>query len=133
MHPNFSLILKYVLRTILYLSLIMKQFGTLQCIRRLLSPPSETACLRRLEEFCKHLELFPWAKGLAVREAAVGVVLNIRRRTNNDSVKIQVAETLSRLGYEDPFKGESIGILGCCIQPLSKQDFEQVVGCEFLQ
>ena len=54
------------------------------------SVANDSRCLRRLEIFCAHLHQYPYAKGVAVRENAVGELLYIRSKTSNASVKIQV-------------------------------------------
>ena len=58
------------------------------------SVANDSRCLRRLEILCAHLHQYPYAKGVAVRENAVGELLHIRAKTTNESVKIQVSVLL---------------------------------------
>ena len=75
------------------------------------SVANDSRCLRRLEIFCAHLHQYPYAKGVAVRENAVGELLHIRNRTTNPSVKIQVEEALDLLGHHNHLPGRGIRIL----------------------
>ena len=87
---------------------------TKSCVRALF--PSTSAPdwrqIRRLEVFCSHLHRFPFAKGAAVREGAVGRLLHLRRLHPEESpVTTLTREALHLLGHRDPPRGEGIRIL----------------------
>ena len=64
-----------------------------------------------METFCNILHQYPYAKGVAVRENAIGELLHIRLRSQNDAVRLQAQEALDLVGYHDPVKGRGIRIL----------------------
>ncbi|KDR09436.1 calcium-independent phospholipase A2-gamma-like [Zootermopsis nevadensis] len=67
--------------------------------------------LKRLEDLASHLNQYPEAKHLAIKEGVLRLLLQTRKRTDDELTLAVLRETLAVLGHVDPLPGRGIRIL----------------------
>ena len=68
--------------------------------------------IRRLQDLCKHLRIYPETQGIALKHESVGLILSIiEENKENQSTKLQCHEALAMLGHHGPLPGRGIRIL----------------------
>ncbi|XP_049778627.1 calcium-independent phospholipase A2-gamma-like isoform X1 [Schistocerca cancellata] len=72
---------------------------------------SELSRHKRLEDLTNHLNQYPEAKHLVIKEGGIGTLLRLRAQTRDENTLATVREALSILGYVDPPPGRGIRIL----------------------
>ncbi|XP_014271669.1 calcium-independent phospholipase A2-gamma [Halyomorpha halys] len=77
----------------------------------LASSESVSVRLKRLEDLLNHLTRHPTAKNFAVKKGAIGILLFIRRHTNDGPTHETILQILAILGYADPPRSNGIRIL----------------------
>ncbi|XP_071439531.1 calcium-independent phospholipase A2-gamma-like [Hetaerina americana] len=76
------------------------------------SAETKTSRFKRLEDLISHLNEYPQAKDLAVKEGGISMLLSLRRvESNDEEVQGVLREGLSLLGFVDPLPGRGIRIL----------------------
>ncbi|KAG8222086.1 hypothetical protein J437_LFUL000531 [Ladona fulva] len=76
------------------------------------SAETRTSLFKRIEDLTSHLNEYPEAKDLAVKEGAISMLLKIRRdEAQEEEIQGVLRESLSLLGYTDPLRGRGIRIL----------------------
>ncbi len=70
-----------------------------------LTATTDRSHVKRLEEFSLHMLKYPEAKGVAIRNNAIGRILDILEQSDgNQATKLQAREALAYLGYHEPLK-----------------------------
>ncbi|CAH1393072.1 unnamed protein product [Nezara viridula] len=84
---------------------------TQHLLSSLASSESVSVRLKRLEDLLNHLICHPTAKNFAVKKGAIGILLFIRKHTNDVPTHETILQTLTILGYADPPRSNGIRIL----------------------
>lgn len=77
----------------------------------LASSESVSVRLKRLEDLLNHLIRHPTAKNFAVKKGAIGILLFLRKHTNDVPTHETILQALAILGYADPPRSNGIRIL----------------------
>ncbi|XP_046387766.1 calcium-independent phospholipase A2-gamma-like [Ischnura elegans] len=76
------------------------------------SAETKSSRFKRLEDLVSHLNEYPQAKDLAVKEGGIAMLLGLRRlESDEEEVQGVIREGLSLLGFVDPLPGRGIRIL----------------------
>ncbi|XP_063978193.1 calcium-independent phospholipase A2-gamma-like isoform X2 [Diachasmimorpha longicaudata] len=66
---------------------------------------------RRIEDLLTHIEQYPEARHLALKEGAVTILLRLRQQAHNEKIIESIREALAVMGYVDPVPRRGIRIL----------------------
>ncbi|KAJ3638115.1 hypothetical protein MTP99_001523 [Tenebrio molitor] len=84
---------------------------TQQILALLLNARSQESILNRIEDLNNHLNKYPQAKHIAVKNHAICLLLKIKQRTIDNEITSAVNEALALLGYASPVPGKGVRIL----------------------
>ncbi|XP_068894278.1 calcium-independent phospholipase A2-gamma-like isoform X2 [Tenebrio molitor] len=84
---------------------------TQQILALLLNARSQESILNRIEDLNNHLNKYPQAKHIAVKNHAICLLLKIKQRTIDHEITSAVNEALALLGYASPVPGKGVRIL----------------------
>lgn len=66
---------------------------------------------RRIEDLLTHIEQYPEARHLALKEGAVTILLRLRQQSKDERITESIREALAVMGYVDPVPRRGIRIL----------------------
>ncbi|XP_012220400.1 calcium-independent phospholipase A2-gamma-like isoform X1 [Linepithema humile] len=84
---------------------------TRHVLNSIASAESSASKWRRIEDLLLHIEQYPEARHYAIKEGAIKVLLQARKKTKDEQINASIREALAVMGYIDPLPGRGIRIL----------------------
>lgn len=84
---------------------------TRHVLNSIASAESNASKWRRIEDLLLHIDQYPEARHYAIKEGAIKVLLQARKKTKDEQIKACIREALAVMGYIDPPPGRGIRIL----------------------
>lgn len=84
---------------------------TLEHVNLLSRAESPDSKLRRLEDFCHHLMLYPDERQTAMKHGLLSVLLKMQLNTSSELTQSEISQALSLIGYVQPPRGRGVNIL----------------------